>query len=83
MTCKHGRHNMKNSQGDSGGDIDKIFCLILYDFKDFDNFSEKVRGMHPPHPPPCDVLDCKQMHVHDYKSYNWLRCMKLFAELRQ
>ena len=50
-----GRHNLKNSQGDSGGDVDKIFGLILYDFKDFDIFSEKVGGMHPPYPPPCDV----------------------------
>ena len=47
---------MKNSQGDSVGDVDKIFCLILYDFKDFDNFPEIVRGTHPPHPPPCDDL---------------------------
>ena len=51
-----GRHNLKNSQGDSGGDVDKIFDLILYDFEDFGIFSKKVGGMHPPHPPPCDVL---------------------------
>ena len=54
--CNQGHLNLKISQGDSGGDVDKIFELILYDFKDFDLFPEKVGGMHPPHPPPCDVL---------------------------
>ena len=58
-----GRHNPKNSQGDSGGDVDKIFDLILYDFKDFGIFSKKVGGMHPPHPPPCDVHDVLQTFI--------------------
>ena len=50
MNCKHGRHNMKNSWGDSGGDVDKIFCLILYNCLDFGILCEKVRGVEPPHP---------------------------------
>ena len=59
-----GRHHLKNSKGDSEGDVDKIFDLILYDFKEFGFFAKKVGGMHPPYPPPCDIHGTRDKGFH-------------------